>query len=364
MKYLGIALVVVLIGCSKNTDTITPQRKEIIEAVYASGSLHPDNEYKVFATVSGILSGKMVSEGDSVTKGKVLFTIDSRDPALRQQLADETLRYARTNAADNSAQVGELQNNIENARAKFTSDSLVYERTALLFQQGAATRAEFDRTQTLMQASKALYQQAQNRYNSVREQLRNQLQSAERQYQLSVTSKGNYSVNSLLDGRVFAVYKEVGEMVNAQQPIALLGSTHQFHLHLIIDARDVVKVGAGMDVVYSVDAMPDSVFHARVTKIYPVLENETQSFRVDADCIGLPPIPFAGTQIQANIIVSKKPNALVIPRSYVQQGNMVYVKDGSSIQQVKVKTGIVNLEYAEILDGITEQSQLTKKASK
>ena len=54
--------------------------------------------------------------------------------------------------------------------------------------------------------------------------------------------------------------------------------------------------------------------------------------------------------MEANILVGEKKNALLIPKSYVGFGNKINVKGKD--EYVIVKTGIVSVEYVEILSGI------------
>ena len=351
----------ILFSCSKNADSIVVQRKKIVEAVYASGTMHPLNEYKAYANATGILRNLRLREGDSVAAGQELFQIESRDPDLRVQSAQEALQYARSLADPHSSTIDELVANCDAARAKLMGDSLNLSRMKALHASGSATTSDLDRAQSTFDQSRAQLSSAMRRLENTKLSLRNQVLLAQKQLELARTSSENFSVRSRCDGKVFALYREEGETVNSQQPVALVGDAKDFLLRLVIDASDVVRVQPGQKVMYTVDAFPDSTFSATVVKTFPVLENETQSFRVDARCDQTPAVPFVGTQIQANIIVSQKQNALVIPRSCLQSNNQVFVKEGSSIKTVDVQVGISNLEYVEIVSGLSEGAQIVRR---
>ena len=66
---------VLISSCNSNKDVITPEVKPLTEAVYASGLVVAQDEYQVFSQVDGYLAEKMVSDGDAVKKGDVLFVI-------------------------------------------------------------------------------------------------------------------------------------------------------------------------------------------------------------------------------------------------------------------------------------------------
>ena len=361
LYYAGFAAVVALFSCGKKSDETSPVRKPVVEAVYAGGTIHPQNEYKAFANAAGLLRELYAREGDSVGVGSLLFAVDSRDPAVREQLAREALAFAGGNAADGSALLDELRANIENAAAKAANDSAAAARAKNLYEQNAASKAEYDRAAWQYGQSKAQLAAAQNKYRSSRAALDNQLAAARRQMELAAVSKENFTVRSLIDGRVYAVYKEPGEIVTTQQPVAILGSNSRFLLRLVVDQTDITRVAPGQEVLYTIDALPDSIFTARITKIYPSLDVETQSYRIDAECAAPPRVPYLGAQVQANIIVRRKENALVIPRGYLQPDGTALIKEGGEIRAVKVSTGVRNLEYVEITGGLSEQTVIVSK---
>lgn len=362
LREVGIVFfTLVLMACGKKGDDISPVRKPIVEAVYAGGTIHPQGEYKAFANATGILRELYVREGDTVLADQLLFAIEAKDPAVREQNAREALNYAESNAAANSALLEELRANIENAAAKAANDSAVFTRTKGLFESSAATKAELDRTSWLYEQSRALLVASRNKYASTRTSLVNQLAAARRQMELAAVTRGNFTVRSLIGGRIFAVYKEPGEIVNSQQPVAVLGDAGRFVLRLVVDQTDITRIATGQEVLYTIDALPDSIFSARVTKIYPTLDMETQSYRVDAECVVTPLVPYLGTQVQANIVVRRKENALVIPRGYLQPDGTVLVKNGGDVQSVPVKTGVRNLEYVEITGGLAENAIVVSK---
>ena len=100
----------------------------------------------------------------------------------------------------------------------------------------------------------------------------------------------------------------------------------------------------------------DKVYKAKVSKVYPNMNQNNQSFRVDADFIEDPGLDFIHSSVEANIIINKKDNALVIPMQALRSGSEVQLKSGKKM--VKVKTGLQNLEDVEIESGITEQDEV------
>ena len=69
-----------------------------------------------------------------------------------------------------------------------------------------------------------------------------------------------------------------------------------------------------------------------------------------------PELKIVGTQLQANIIVGTKANALVMPRNFLDYGNRVKVK--GTDEPILIKTGFVSNEWVEIIEGVKESDIL------
>jgi len=65
-----------VLGCN-NPAVIFPERKDIIETVYASGKIISENEYKLASLSNGTIIKKLVKDGDTVQKGQLLHVISS-----------------------------------------------------------------------------------------------------------------------------------------------------------------------------------------------------------------------------------------------------------------------------------------------
>ena len=104
------------------------------------------------------------------------------------------------------------------------------------------------------------------------------------------------------------------------------------------------------------DAYKDVVFKAKVSKIYPKKDERNQTFLVEALFNKPPEILYPGLSGEANIVISKKANVLTIPIAYLTSDNKVKTDDGL----VFVKTGLQNMDYVEILSGISKETYIYK----
>jgi multidrug efflux pump subunit AcrA (membrane-fusion protein) len=98
------------------------------------------------------------------------------------------------------------------------------------------------------------------------------------------------------------------------------------------------------------------VFTAKVTKILPKKDERNQTFMVEALFETQPKVLYPGLSGEANIVIGKRENVLTIPLAYLQDDDKVKTDDGL----VTIKTGMRNMEYIEVLSGITEKTRLYK----
>jgi multidrug efflux pump subunit AcrA (membrane-fusion protein) len=161
-----------------------------------------------------------------------------------------------------------------------------------------------------------------------------------------------------VDGQVYETYKELGEAVRKNDAVALVGEKGAKYLQLAVDQQDISKIKAGQIVEAKMDIATDKIYKARVTKIYPNMNSNDQSFRVDADFIDDPGLQFINASVEANIILQTRDNALVVPRQAVRPGDEVIIKTATGDKNVKITKGLMNMESVEVLSGLTEQDEV------
>src|SRR5579872_4327974 len=117
-KILFLAAVSLLfIGCGGNT-IIHPERKNIIETVYASGKIMADSEYTVYALNPGTVIKKLVNEGDHIEKNQVIYVINNSAPAAKLDAANMAYDKAKEDLSKNSRVLADLKIAMQNADIK------------------------------------------------------------------------------------------------------------------------------------------------------------------------------------------------------------------------------------------------------
>lgn len=345
-----------LFSCKKDDEKILPTKTDITESVYSSVTIQPDSLYQVYAAVSGILDKNLVEEGDLVKKGDPLLQIINNSPKLNTENAKLSLQLARRNYEGNAAVLRSIQDEIDAAKLKLTNDSINYFRQKNLWEQKIGSRAEFEARKLAYELSSNSLKLLKIKYNRTENELETQLRQAENNYRASLINTEDFTVNSAIDGKVYSLLKNQGEIVTNREPLASVGSETKFIIEMLADEVDIVKIEIGQPVLLTLDAYDDKVFQAKVSKIYPKKDERNQTFTVEALFENGPKVLYPGLSGEANIIVGQKKQVLAIPRNYVTEDNKVKTEDG----MVEITPGLQNLDSVEILSGINAETWIYK----
>ncbi len=356
MKKFSILFIPFFIACSNSNDTVKPVRKNIIETVYASGKIIASDEYTLFALSSGTVKEKLIREGDAVVKDQKLFVISNDAPSSRLEAARSNYENAGANLSSQSHLLNDLKLGLENARAKFSNDSIQYTRLKKLLVQHATTQSNVDNSFTTYTISQNQKKSAEEKYLSAVNELNVSLHNAKSQLMSAQSEFDNFLIKSNAEGTVFQTFKEAGEAVKSGEPVALLGKSWQRIIKLAVDQQDINKIRINQEVLLKADVTGNTIYRGAVTRIYPVMNEADQTFRVDAVFKDTTGQPYIHSSVEANIIIQKKDHALIIPRKALVADDSVRIKQNGKIKTMAVETGIRTMDEVEILKGLEESS--------
>ncbi|MEL6538185.1 MAG: HlyD family efflux transporter periplasmic adaptor subunit [Bacteroidota bacterium] len=352
-QYITLSLGLALAGCSP-TVTTTPEEKDILEAVFASGNTIQDHEYHVTAKAEGYLEASLVKEGDEVHIGEPMFRIAGE--VQTQQLAQAQAQYddAQAQLAPTSPQTQQFRLQIEQARIQLAADEKNHLRYQELIKTQAVSQLDFERVALQYEGSKANLALLEQSLAELETGLALQLKNAETQLAIQQENQTDYLLNAALNGQVLRVSKKEGELVHRGESIAQLGGGATL-IRLFVAEEDINRVVEGQKVLVSLNTHPDETYEAKVSKVYPAFDAQEQSFLVEAEFISRPDRVLAGTQLQANIITGQKAQALVIPTEFLINGNQVMLAN----QEIRpIQIGISNNSWTEVLGGLEVDEEL------
>jgi len=285
-----------------------PTRGPAIEAVYATGVVEPSVMLPVAPRAGGRLSELNADEGAEVRRGQVLARIESAD----------------------------LENTVQEMAARERLARSQYERTKDLVAQKFLSAAELDRTRMEFDAAQAALRRAQ----------------AQSDYNLLVAPAS---------GTVLRRDGEVGQFIPAGQPVFTLACCAPLRVAAEVDEEDIARVVVGQKVTMRTDALPKRLFDGTVAEITPKGDPVARSYRVRVrftDASGLAASGLRpGMTMDANLIVSRREGALLIPNAALRS-DKVWVVEQDKLHERTVRVGVAGTERTEVLGGLTDGDTL------
>ena len=357
ITFFGCMIVIIslLSSCNKK-ETITPTRKHIVNAVFASGFIEQENQYTVSASTDGILTNIPVSEGDLVTQNTTIAVIKS--DVQNNQVTDAQAVYnnAVTNASANASILQQIQTKINQANSQLLLDKVNYERYKDLRGQNSVSQLEFEKAELQYKASQNKLLELQNSYKATESDLKLNEKRSLVQVNTQKAILDDYKLNSSISGKVINVFKKQGELIRRGEAVAEIGSG-AFIIKLFVAEDDINKVNKNQTVSVHLNTYPNEIFKAKISKIYPSFNSTEQSYVVEAQFDQVPSKIYSGSQLQANIETGKSNNVLVIPTAYLIRANYVLLESG---EEKSIKTGNKNSDWTEVISGLSEEDIIVK----
>lgn len=399
---VGVVLLAVVLaavfGNRKETPKVKIEKigyKKITESVAASGKIQPEVDVKITSQVSGQIVELPVKEGDFVEKGQILLKIN---PDLYQAA------LSRAQAALNSSKSG-LANSkarLVQSRASLHANELSYNRSKILSENGAISQAEWDNVQSKFAISNAELESAQENVKAAEYAIMSSR---------ATVSEANENLRRTTilapkSGTITALAKELGESVLGNQMMAgevimKVSDLKTMEVDVEVNESDIIKVQLGDSAVIEVDSYGDNTFMGIVTEIgntalnsmggassMDAVTNFSVKIRIDEKTyrnIKSPEgaSPFRpGMSATVEIISNSKDHVLAVPvkavttridtasvdhYKYISKADkkksdpfiVAFVLNSSNKAELRIiKTGIQDLDYYEVLEGLDEGDEI------
>lgn len=339
----------IISGCGTKEKTITPTVKPITESVYASATIQAAEQYTLYPAIAGKIISFDVNEGDLIAAGGFIAHLENTNASNTANNAESAVLFSNQAAV----QIQELEAQIKSAKEQSKLDSINLQRQQNLYSKEIGSLSQLEARRLASIASKNSLIALNAKLIQVKNQLRFNQNQAQANANIATKNLGDYAVKSDIGGEVFQLLAKKGEWISPQKPLAIIGNSKDYLVVMEVDEMDIVKIKLGLMVLISMDAY-DRPFEGHVSRITPIMNPKTQSFEVEAVFDTRPETLYPGLSAEVNIVIAQKPKALLIPISSLEKNDIVKTPDG----EVHVKTGLKNLEFVEILEGLNEKSQI------
>lgn len=356
MKKVLLASLFFIFSCSKKeTEEIQPRMGTVTESVYASGVIKADNQYTVFATVSGVLQKVNVSVGQTISKGQALFQIESEKANLATENARLAYEISQESGRFIQDKIAEAELRVQSAKDKLDLDESVYKRSKNVKEYNAISEVDFEKVELAYKNSKSNYASALKQLSQLKSQLQNEQSRSNINLKINQKSQSDFTVKSAFSGELFDVLVKEGTLISPQTPLATIGKKDNYLLELDVDENDMVRVTVGQKVLVTMDSYKGKVFEATVDKIYPIMDVRSRTFKIEAHFVQTPPKLYPNLTAEANIIINVRKNVLTIPRNYLIDDEYVLVNND---EKRKIKIGLSDYQNVEVLEGLTVEETI------
>jgi HlyD family secretion protein len=223
------------------------EKRRIIETITANGKVQPETEVKISPEVSGEIVALNVVEGDNVEKGKLLVKIKP-----------DTYISGRDRA---EAAVSSSKSRLAQAEAQFVQSELSYNRNKTLWEQKAISESEYENALASYKVAQAELESAKYSVKSAEASLN------EAQEQLIKTN-----IYAPMTGTVSMLNVELGERVVGTSMMAgtelmRIADLHRMEVKVEVNENDIVRVTLNDTAIIEVDAFLGEKFKGIVTEI-------------------------------------------------------------------------------------------------
>ena len=285
-------------------ETTKPIRGDVYAVYSGTAPIEAFAEADVIAKVEGEVREILFEEGNEVKEGDVLARLDG--DRLRLELSESRAR-------------------LEQMRSDF-------ERNSDLRDKGLLSEGEF-------------------------EKLRYDLEALEASFNLANLELDYTKIRAPIDGVVSERYIKVGNTVRMGEPAFRVTSFDPLVAYLHVPEREYRQISAGQPVAIDIDALAGQRIIAAVTRISPVVDPETGTFKITIEIRDEERRIKPGMFSRMSIVYDVHENVLQVPRSAIVEdmGNQTVfvIEDGKAVRRI-VQTGFGNDGMIEITNGLSD----------
>ena len=350
------------------------RRGNLVESVVASGHVETPYRVEIGSQITGTVEEVLVQQGERVTKGQPLISLESRElkAAVVQAQGAVQQAEARVRQIDEltlpSAHEARAQ-----AEATLKNAQQTYDRTSQLERNGHATRAALDEAQKTLDVARAVARSAQVQVYTASPggsdyvMAQTQLNQAHANLETAQSRLGYATIAAPRDGVLITRNVERGTVAQPGRALLVLAPAGDVQLVLQIDERNLGKIALGQKALASADAYPGRRFEAVITYINPGIDISRASVEVKLTVKDPPDYLRQDMTVSVDIEVASKNDAPVLPTRSVHDvmSGQPWVLGINGHRAVKrpVQVGLRGNNHVEILQGMAEGDLAIPQAS-
>ncbi len=314
-----------------------------------NGKVAADNEVQVFPMLAGQVLTLSVSEGDKVSKGQTLLSVDTSTVTSTMSSLRES--YNATKTATDKA--------IENAQISVQQAQLAVENTEALLEAGAAAEQDLTKAKQGLAQAQAGVAQARAQQAASLAQIQASMDQINKQASLG-------TVTAPCAGTVTTVNVVQGGMASSAQPAVVIAEDSRVKIKASVSEDVFAGLHVGDSAGVQISVLSDEVKTAKILSLPAAANQQTNLYDVS---VSVPDgsDPAIGSFATVIFYTDRRENTLSVPTECVLTGNdnerYLFTVDegGTTAKRVTVETGLVGKTQTEITSGLTAGDRVVTK---
>ncbi len=289
-------------------ETAHVEQGELTARYAATATLQAEHEAKLISEVPGTVLELLIEEGDSVHKGQLLARVDAAHSRLQLREAEADLQRRKNDVA-RGEKLLTRQLIAANAQDQAESDF-------------AVRRAEVNLARVKVDKSE---------------------------------------IRAPFDGVITRRWIKRGQLLAANDAVFDMANFADLRAELRVPERDAVAIAAGQTVDFTVDALGNRHFEAKVERVAPVVDRDSGTVkitvRVDNRDHGLRP----GLFTRMDIAFLHLPNAVLMPKAAVlgsRGAEAAYVIEDGKARRQTIRTGYDSGGRVQVIEGLAAGAEV------
>lgn len=287
------------------------ERSALASEVMGTGTLEARTQTMISPKIAGRILELTVDEGDKVTAGQKLVSLD--DAELQQQVA-----IAAANVEVAESNIDRLESDQTRAEAVVKQATSSHERKVSLASQSAISREELDQSLEAMTVAQAGLGAAE----SAIVQGKKSLLAAQELLAYHKARLADTLIMAPFDGLVIKRRREVGDIVVPGTNILTLISMDSLWISAWVDETEIAKLRLEQSSRIVFRSEPQRSFLGKVVRIGREADRETREVIVDVELLERPEYWAIGQRAEVYIENGRLEDALTVPLKFCElEGN-------------------------------------------
>lgn len=372
---VAIGLIVIFYFVRLATRTRVPVRVAAVErgalrsTIPTNGVVEPQVNFEAHAPLPGLIKALYVHEGQRVTQGTLLLSMDDTD--ARSKLAT-TLAALKTAQNDYNSilqggtQAERLSLNGELSKAQIDRDQAEHDLDALKKLQvtGAASASEVAAAQERLDSDNATLANLQQRKTNSfgtgdLARAKAALADAQAGHDAAQQVVNEANVHAPFAGTVYLIPHSKTEYVNQGDLLLQMADLSRMQVRAYFDEPEIGRIRVGQPVTIQWDARSDKTWHGHIARVPSAIITYTTrnvgEVLVTIDDAENDLLP--NTNVRVTALVANEPNALNIPREALHTENgqaYVYQVRDDTLRRTSITPGNLNYTQVEVVRGLKE----------